>query len=286
MDRRLAAPVRLVESPLDIREALREQMSAGSQAWVFTSATLGDDERLSWFTDATGLTDARILRLGSPFDYPVHARLYVPRSFAKPGEATHPAAVASLAARCARVLGGRTFVLTTTLRSLQTVADRLRLEFAEAGDPIGVLVQGEGPKRLLMQQFTADPRAVLVGSQSFWEGVDVPGDALQCVLIDKLPFPPPGDPLVEARVKRLETEGRNPFADYYLAEAAIALKQGAGRLIRHETDRGLLVICDSRMALMSYGRRLQRALPPMTGLDSEREALEWLNELAPAPIGG
>jgi ATP-dependent DNA helicase DinG len=108
----------------------------------------------------------------------------------------------------------------------------------------------------------------------------VPGDALQCVLIDKLPFPPPHDPLVEARVQRLEREGRNPFADYFVAEAAVALKQGAGRLIRSETDRGLLVVCDPRMATMPYGRRLRQALPPMGPLESEAEALQWLAELA------
>ena len=271
---------RLVESPLDIRDALREQMVAAPKAWVFTSATLGDDDRLSWFTESAGLTDARCLRLGSPFDYPAHARLYVPRGFPKPNEPDHAASVAVLAARCARALGGRTFVLTTTLRALQTIGERLRAEFDAHGDALQVLVQGSIPKRQLMQQFLASPRSVLVGSQSFWEGIDVPGDALQCVLIDKLPFPPPGDPLVEARVKRLESEGRNPFADYFVAEAAVSLKQGAGRLIRSETDRGLLVVCDPRMAGMNYGKRLRQALPPMALLKTEAEALAWLAELA------
>ncbi|MEO7151941.1 MAG: ATP-dependent DNA helicase [Burkholderiaceae bacterium] len=272
---------RLVESPLDIREALREQIDAAPKAWVFTSATLGDDEKLTWFTESAGLGDARIVRFGSPFDYARHARLYVPAGFPKPNEPGHPHAVAGLAARCARVLGGRTFVLTTTLRALQAVGEALRVQFAAAGDAIQVLVQGQGSKRELMQQFLANPRSVLVGSQSFWEGIDVPGDALQCVLIDKLPFPPPNDPLVEAKVKRLEREGRNPFADYFVAEAAVSLKQGAGRLIRSETDRGLLVVCDPRMAGMNYGRRLREALPPMTLLRSEAEALAWLAELAP-----
>ena len=275
---------RLVESPLDIRAALREQIDAARKAWVFTSATLGDDERLSWFTEAAGLRDERILRLGSPFDYAQHARLFVPATFPKPNEAGHPQAVAGLAARCARVLGGRTFVLTTTLRALQTVGEALRVLLAAAGDPIDVLVQGQANKRELMQQFLAGPHAVLVGSQSFWEGIDVPGDALQCVLIDKLPFPPPSDPLVEAKVKRLEREGRNAFADYFVAEAAVSLKQGAGRLIRSEIDRGLLVVCDPRMAGMNYGRRLREALPPMTQVRSEAEALAWLAELAQAGV--
>jgi ATP-dependent DNA helicase DinG len=275
---------RLVESPLDIRDALREQMNAAPKAWIFTSATLGDDDRLSWFTESAGLADARTLRLGSPFDYAEHARLYIPRAFPKPNEPGHPAAVAALAARCARALGGRSFVLTTTLRALQLIADRLRAEFEAQADGIEVLMQGQVPKRQLMQQFLAQPRSVLVGSQSFWEGIDVPGDALQCVLIDKLPFPPPNDPLVEARVKRLEDEGRNPFADYFIAEAAVSLKQGAGRLIRSETDRGLLVVCDPRMAGMNYGKRLREALPPMPLLGTEAEALAWLASLNRAEL--
>jgi len=271
---------RLVESPLDIRDALREQMAAAPKTWVFTSATLGDDARLSWFTDSAGLDDATVLRVGSPFDYAAHARLYVPKAFPKPNEPAHAGAVARLAGECARVLGGRSFVLTTTLRALQAIGDALRAGFEARGDSIQVLLQGQAPKRQLMQQFLAEPRSVLVGSQSFWEGIDVPGDALQCVLIDKLPFPPPNDPLVEARVKRLEAAGRNPFNDYFVAEAAVSLKQGAGRLIRSETDHGLLVICDPRMAGMSYGRRLRAALPPMNELASEAEALDWLASLA------
>jgi len=275
---------RLVESPLDIRDALREQMNGPPKAWVFTSATLGDDDKLSWFTESAGLTDARVLRLGSPFDYAHNARLYVPRGFPKPNEPSHAPSVALLAARCARALGGRTFVLTTTLRALQAIGEQLRAEFEGQGDAIQVLVQGQIPKRQLMQQFMAEPRSVLVGSQSFWEGIDVPGDALQCVLIDKLPFPPPNDPLVEARVKRLEGEGRNPFADYFVAEAAVSLKQGAGRLIRSETDRGLLVVCDPRMAGMNYGKRLREALPPMTLVANEAEALAWLASLGAATL--
>ncbi|MGE5117808.1 MAG: ATP-dependent DNA helicase, partial [Betaproteobacteria bacterium] len=271
---------RLVESPLDIRDALRAQIGPGGKAWVFTSATLGDDERLSWFVEQSGLEDATVLRVGSPFDYAGHARLFVPAHFPKPNQPGHPAAVAALAARCAVALGGRSFVLTTTLRAIGVIADALRERLDAEGHSIDVLIQGSAPKRQLLQQFLARPRAVLVGSQSFWEGIDVPGAALQCVLIDKLPFPPPNDPLVEARVRRLEAAGRNAFADYFVAEAAVSLKQGAGRLIRTETDHGLLVVCDPRMVLMSYGRRLREALPPMTPVASEQEAVDWLAAIA------
>ena len=274
---------RLVESPLDIRSALREQIEAAPRAWVFTSATLGDDEHLRWFTEPAGLDDAEVLRVGSPFDYAAHARLYVPQRFARPADPGHADAVARLAAACARRLGGRTFVLTTTLRALALVGERLREALVPEG--IAVLVQGQGSKRELMAQFLAGPRAVLVGSQTFWEGIDVPGEALQCVLIDKLPFPPPNDPLVEARVARLEAEGRNPFNEYFVAEAAVSLKQGAGRLIRSETDRGLLVVCDPRLATSPYGRRLRAALPPMTPVDGDEAAFAWLDELAAGPGG-
>ena len=278
-----AQQVRLFESPLDIRVMLTQQRAASAKAWVFTSATLGDDDALSWFTAATGLEDATVLRLGSPFDYAAHARLWVPPRFPKPNEAGHPAAVATLAARCAAALGGRTFVLTTTLRALPVIAQTLREQLDAVGaSEIELLVQGSQPKRLLLQRFIAHPRAVLIGSQSFWEGIDVPGDALQCVLIDKLPFPPPSDPLVEARVKRLESQGRNPFNECFVADAAVSLKQGAGRLIRSETDRGLLVVCDPRMAQMGYGARLRKALPPMHSVADEGEALAWLAELASA----
>ncbi len=273
--------VRLIESPLDIRNVITAQRAKAPKTWIFTSATLGDDEALSWFTRSAALEDARTLRVGSPFDYANHARLYVPPRFPKPNEAGHATAVAELAARCAAALGGRTFVLTTTLRALPLVAETLRAGLDAAGaSQVEVLVQGSGPKRALLQRFLDAPAAVLVGSQTFWEGIDVPGDALQCVLIDKLPFPPPNDPLIEARVKALEAEGRNPFNECFVADAAVSLKQGAGRLVRSETDRGLLVICDPRVASMPYGRRLIAALPPMTRLSDESDAIAWLRELA------
>lgn len=272
--------LRLVESPLDIRDMLAEQRRLSSKAWVFTSATLGDDDALSWFSASAGLEDAAKLRVGSPFDYALNARLWVPLRFPKPNDTAHPAAVGELAARCAGALGGRCFVLTTTLRVLPLVAEALRQAAERAGHQLNILVQGSEPRRALLQRFGDGRGCVLVGSQSFWEGIDMPGDALQCVLIDKLPFPPPGDPLVQARVRQLRQQGRDPFNEYFVAEAAVSLKQGAGRLIRSETDRGLLVVCDPRMRQMPYGRRLRAALPPMGWLDDEPAAISWLEELA------
>jgi len=270
---------RLVESPLHIRDLFTEQRAAAPRAWIFTSATLGSDDDLTWFTESAALEDATKVRVGSPFDYPAHSRTWVPPRFPKPNEPGHPAAVGALAARLAGRLGGRTFVLTTTLRVLPVIAQALTDAANEAGEPLQVLVQGTHPKRTLLQRFLDTPRSVLVGSQSFWEGIDVPGEALQCVIIDKLPFPPPNDPLVQARSKELEQRGRDPFYDYFLSEAAISLKQGAGRLIRSETDLGLLVITDPRLRQMAYGRRLRAALPPMGTLDTEADALAWLDDI-------
>jgi ATP-dependent DNA helicase DinG len=272
------AQARLIESPLDIRAMMTQQRHAASRAWVFTSATLGDDDSLSWFSEAAGLEDARHLRVGSPFDYEAHARVYVPPRFPAPNEAPHNTMVGRAAAHCAAALGGRTFVLTTTLRAMKVVAEALSSELAELGQPLEVLVQGTAAKRALLSRFLQGG-SVLVGSQSFWEGIDVPGDALQCVIIDKLPFPPPNDPLVEARVRQLKSHGRDAFNDYFVAEAAISLKQGAGRLIRTETDQGLLVICDTRLRRARYGARLLRALPPMQPLETGEQALAWLSRI-------
>ncbi len=177
-------------------------------------------------------------------------------------------------------------VLTTTLRALRAIGEAMQRRFEASGE-VEVLVQGQWPKRRLIERFregNAQGRrgCVLVASASFWEGVDVPGAALQLVIIDKLPFPPPGDPLVEARAQRLETQGRSAFNDYFVPEAAVALKQGAGRLIRRESDQGVLVVCDTRLVTMGYGRRLLAALPPMRKLGSKVEFEEALDRLARA----
>lgn len=279
--------LRLVESPLDIAQAIQVKVftdgHAAAKSWVFTSATLGDDEQLSWFTQPCGLTEATVLRVGSPFDYARQAAFYIPRNFPKPGDPAHTTAVATSAAAWARRLGGRTMVLTTTLRALRTIGEALQAAFENSGE-IEVLVQGAMPKRALIERFRrADEHGgrgcVLVASASFWEGIDVPGQALQLVIIDKLPFPPPNDPMVEARSRLLESEGKSAFNDFFLPEAAVALKQGAGRLIRRETDQGVLVVCDSRLASMGYGKRLLRALPAMQRLVSEEELNDRLDLL-------
>jgi ATP-dependent DNA helicase DinG len=265
-------------------EAAASAGDARSRGWIFTSATLGDDARLSWFTEPCGLEGAEVLRVGSPFDYATQAAVYVPRDLARPNEPAHSEQVAALAADAAARLGGRTMVLTTTLRALRAIGEALQRRFDGSGE-LEILVQGQWPKRRLIERFregstAGRPGCVLVASASFWEGVDLPGDALQLVVIDKLPFPPPGDPLVEARAQRLQSQGRSPFNDYFVPEAAVALKQGAGRLIRRESDHGMLVVCDPRLATMGYGRRLLAALPPMRRLATREDFVTVLEELA------
>ncbi|TAG25408.1 MAG: ATP-dependent DNA helicase [Burkholderiales bacterium] len=253
------------------RDAIPSEPSR--RAWIFTSATLGDDAKLSWFTEPCGLEDARILVAQSPFDYPNQASVYVPRHLPKPNDPAHSEEVAKLALQGALKLQGRTMVLTTTLRALKAIGEGLK---EKLDGQLDVLVQGQLSKRELVERFRignmqGGKGCVLVASASFWEGIDIPGEALQLVIIDKLPFPPPGDPLVEARCQRLESQGRSAFSDYSVPEAAVALKQGAGRLIRRETDRGILVIGDTRLAQMGYGRRLMAALPPMARLTTPEE---------------
>ena len=281
--------LRLVESPLDIAEVVRTRLlkpmqEGGSQrSWIFTSATLGDEPQLRWFTEPCGLEDAEVLRVTSPFDYALQAAVYVPLNLPKPSDPGHSAQVAALVARLSPLIGGRTLVLTTSLRALNIVSEALKVAFAGPGRP-EVLVQGQLPKRELIARFQgagygAQSGSILVASASFWEGVDLPGDALQMVVIDKLPFPPPSDPVVEARSKRLESIGKSVFNHYFIPEAAMALKQGAGRLIRRETDRGILVVCDTRLKSMSYGRRLMAALPPMRRIETEEDLFEELEAL-------
>ena len=284
----VGAQLRLVQSPLDIAGAVQSKLlktgeELTSRSWIFTSATLGDDPKLTWFTEPCGLESADILQVQSPFDYQAQASVYVPRDLVKPADPAHSAQVAALVAGAATSIGGRTLVLTTTLRALHTISEALAAHF-DSASPIEILVQGTRPKRELLERFRSgndhgQRGCILVASVSFWEGVDLPGDALQMVVIDKLPFPPPNDPLVEARSRRLEETGRSPFNDYFLPEAAVALKQGAGRLIRRESDRGILVVCDTRLVTMGYGRRLLSALPPMRKLATEAEFAEALEQL-------
>ena len=282
----LGAGLRLCSSPLNISTVMRQHMAQAhpaNRSWIFTSATLGTDDALRWFVDPCGLSDARTLRVQSPFDYPRQAGLYVPQNFPAPADADHSQAVAVLAAHAALRVGGKTMVLTTTLRAVEAVRRHLQDYMAAvAAGGLEILAQGDGSKRELLERFSTHAGrsgggAILVASAAFWEGIDLAGAVLQVLVIDKLPFAPPDDPLVRAQTDACTAAGGNAFQDIHLPRAAMVLKQGAGRLIRGETDRGVLVVCDTRLHTRAYGKKLLHALPPMRRLI---DAAEWDAALA------
>jgi len=250
-------------SPLSVADVFRRQVDQTGRAWIFTSATLAVGRDFSHYTGQLGLGDAETGSWDSPFDYATQALLYVPRGLPAPNSLDHTNAVVDAALPVLKASGGRAFLLFTTLRALMAARERLAALFEREGLRYPVLVQGEGSKTDLLLRFRALGNAVLLGSASFWEGIDVPGDALSVVVIDKLPFAPPDDPLLAARLAKLAADGRNAFMEWQLPQAAISLKQGAGRLIRTETDRGVLMLCDPRLVDKPYGRRIWQSLPPM-----------------------
>jgi ATP-dependent DNA helicase DinG len=251
-------------TPLSIAEAFRRQIEDSPRAWILTSATLAAHGDFGHYQRQLGLERADTVSWESPFDFAANALLYVPRDLPAPNTAAHTDAVVDAALPVLAASAGRAFVLFTTLRAMRRARDRLAAKLPELGLELPLLAQGEGSRSELLERFRRLGNAVLVGSASFWEGVDVRGEALSVVVIDKLPFAPPDDPVLAARLAHLRAQGANPFFDFQLPQAAIALKQGAGRLIRGEHDRGVLVLCDPRVTAKPYGRTLLESLPPMT----------------------
>ncbi|QIL83846.1 ATP-dependent DNA helicase [Diaphorobacter sp. HDW4A] len=257
------------------------------RAFIFTSATLGTNDALDWFTEPLGLSQAAVMRLASPFDYASQATLFIPEHLPSANDLQHAAQLAEWLAGPLVQLGGRTLFLTTSLRAMGEVARVLHERLADVPQ-IELLVQGDMPSSRIAERFQSSAKSseaglrsgcVLVASHTYWQGFDVPGDALQMVVIDKLPFPVPTDPLVEAYEQYLIRRGRNAFKEFALQEAAMALRQGAGRLIRGETDSGLLVVADARLA-KGYGKWLQRQLPPMRRLASQAEFQSEIERLS------
>jgi len=251
-------------TPLSVGAQFGAKLAERAQAWILTSATLSVGGDFSHLKTRLGIEEAETLCVDSPFDYPRQGVLYVPQNLPAPNTPEFTEAVVEAALPVLEASRGRAFILFTSLRALDKARGLLEAAFRFRGWDYPLLVQGDAPKNELLARFQQAGNAVLLGSQSFWEGVDVPGDALSVVVIDKLPFQPPDDPVVAARIAHLEKSGGKPFMDYQLPHAAITLKQGAGRLIRTETDRGVLMICDIRLADKPYGRLLLNALPPMT----------------------
>ena len=248
---------------------LREQQP---QAWILTSATLTLANSFEPYLQDIGLPHAHAQRWDSPFDFARQALLYLPQPMPSPLARDFSELVADAAWPVIVAAGGRTFMLCTTLRAVQRVAEQLRRRMASDGTDLPLLVQGTSTRTALLDAFRRCGNAVLVGSVSFWEGIDVRGEALSLVVIDKLPFSPPDDPVVEARIRRLRALGRNPFLEYQLPQAVTLLKQGAGRLIRDETDRGVLMILDDRLLTKPYGKAVLASLPGFSRTRSEVEA--------------
>ncbi len=256
-----SSSLQMHKTPLSIAPIFNSQREGTPRSWIFTSATLAVKNDFKHFSDQMGLSGEQAQSWPSPFNYEQQGLLYVPTGLPEPNSFGYTDAVIDCALPVIEAAGGRTFFLCTTIRAVKHVAERLRDEFAKRGLEFPLFVQGERGRTELLDSFRNAGNAVLVGSQSFWEGVDVRGDALSLVIIDKLPFAPPDDPVLAARIDVMEKQGMNGFMHHTLPEAIINLKQGAGRLIRDETDRGVLMICDPRVISKSYGRRVWQSLP-------------------------
>jgi ATP-dependent DNA helicase DinG len=252
-------------TPLSVAEIFQAQIGERARAWIFTSATLSVGGDFGHYCRQMGLTEAQTNSWESPFNYAENSLLYVPRDMPEPNTPTYTQSVVAAALPALEASAGRAFMLFTSLRAMREAYDRLKDAFAQRGLDYPLMMQGEGSRSELLERFRRLGNAVLVGSQSFWEGVDVRGEALSLVVIDKLPFAAPDDPLLAARIEKINRDGGNAFVEYQLPQAVITLKQGAGRLIRDETDRGVLMICDPRLFSKGYGRRILRSLPPMKG---------------------
>jgi ATP-dependent DNA helicase DinG len=274
-----ANSVQLHLTPLSIAPIFSRQRAGQPRAWVFTSATLSVRGNFTHYAAQLGLDRDRSMTLDSPFDYASQGLLYVPRDLPQPSDPRFTDAVLDATLPLIEAAGGKTFLLCTTLRAVNRAAERLTDEFAQRGWDFPLLVQGQASRTELLDRFRTLGNAVLVGSQSFWEGVDVRGEALSLVVIDKLPFAPPDDPVLSARMEALEKKGLSPFAVHQLPHAVITLKQGAGRLIRSETDRGVLMICDPRLVEKNYGRQIWQSLPPFKRTREAETAAEFLRSL-------
>lgn len=267
--------LQLNTTPLSIAEIFAKQITGSARAWIFTSATLAVKQDFSHYQGEMGLLEAKTACWDSPFNYAEQALLYVPQNLPDPNSMEYTGAVVQAALPLIEASKGRAFLLFTSLRAMQRAHEMLQAEFDRRGWDYPLLLQGEGSRNELLTRFRALGNAVLLGSQSFWEGVDVRGEALSLVVIDKLPFAPPDDPVLAARIAQLSKQGRNAFMEYQLPRAIITLKQGAGRLIRDESDRGVLMICDPRLISKPYGKRIWQSLPPMKRTRIEEEAVAF-----------
>jgi len=255
--------LQLNSTPLDVADIFRKQMGGHPRAWIFTSATLAVQGKFHHYCAELGLGEPESACWHSPFEYDKQAILYAPLGMPEPNSYGYTDAVVDAAFPAVVAAGGGAFFLCTSLRAMRRTHELLKARLEDEGHDLPLLLQGEGSKNDLLQRFRHLGNAILVGSQSFWEGVDVRGEALSLVVIDKIPFAPPDDPVLSARIEQMKQQGRNAFMEYQLPRAVINVKQGAGRLIRDESDTGVLMICDPRLLSKPYGRRVWQSLPPM-----------------------
>ena len=274
-----SSSLQLHKTPLSIAPIFNNQREGTPRSWIFTSATLAVKNDFKHFSEQMGLTGEPSHTWPSPFDYGQQGLLFVPQNLPQPNSLGYTDAVIDCALPIIEAAGGRTFFLCTTLRAVKRAAERLADEFKQRGLNFPLFVQGDRGRTELLDQFRAAGNGVLIGSQSFWEGVDVRGDALSLVIIDKLPFAPPDDPVLAARIEVMEKQGKNGFMHHSLPEAIINLKQGAGRLIRDEGDRGVLMICDPRLISKPYGKRIWQSLPPFKRTRDTAEVIEFFRNL-------
>jgi ATP-dependent DNA helicase DinG len=270
-----SSSLQLHKTPLSIAPIFAGQRAGTPRSWIFTSATLAVKSDFKHFTSQMGLNGEPARTWPSPFDYQQQGILYVPTGLPEPNTFGYTDAVVDMALPVIEAAGGRCFFLCTTIRAVNRVAERLREEFAARGLAFPLFVQGERGRTELLDSFRNAGNAVLVGSQSFWEGVDVRGEALSLVIIDKLPFAPPDDPVLAARIEVMEKKGMNGFVHHTLPEAIINLKQGAGRLIRDVDDRGVLMLCDPRVISKPYGRRIWQSLPPFRRTRVQADVIDF-----------
>mgnify|MGYP005643226681 CR=1 FL=1 len=271
--------IQLNMTPFSIAESFDKFKAENKMSWIYTSATLAVNESFNFFQSMMGLNQAKAKKLDSPFDFKNNACLYVPNNMPEPNSVLFTLSLIKKIYPLIQAAKGRTFILSTSLKAMSEISALLKNEFDERNINLPILTQGEDSKKILIDRFKSYGNAILIGSMSFWEGIDVRGSSLSLVIIDKLPFQSPGDPVFESKINRIKMQGENPFMTFQLPKAIITLKQGAGRLIRDEKDKGVLMICDPRIIDKPYGKRIWKSLPAFKRTRQEIDVTSFLKSL-------
>lgn len=271
--------IQLNMTPFSIAESFDKFKAENKMSWIYTSATLAVNESFNFFQSMMGLNQAKAKKLDSPFDFKNNACLYVPNNMPEPNSVLFTLSLIKKIYPLIQAAKGRTFILSTSLKAMSEISALLKNEFDERNINLPILTQGEDSKKILIDRFKSYGNAILIGSMSFWEGIDVRGSSLSLVIIDKLPFQSPGDPVFESKINRIKMQGENPFMTFQLPKAIITLKQGVGRLIRDEKDKGVLMICDPRIIDKPYGKRIWKSLPAFKRTRQEIDVTSFLKSL-------